>query len=204
MIQNTRGVDHLPSDVVVVQMPNEEGLRGEGIRLNVNVGVGHDVHERGFAHVWVASKDQSPRGRIDGRQPSQMLPHLFKVRERAGELLCNGAHAAHRRLLQHLALVQAICELHHSHVFLGNVVYDLFARVHLPKGQFVVVPVVKHVAEVGIEGVNVVDLGKFLDDLGELFSECGLAVLDFPHVKRANPGDLEARVHDRGSLPLGA
>mmetsp|Transcript_6112 Transcript_6112/g.17055 ORF Transcript_6112/g.17055 Transcript_6112/m.17055 type:complete len:318 (+) Transcript_6112:1042-1995(+) len=52
-VQDPRGVDHLPAQVLVVHVPHVEGLGGEGIRLNLHVGAGHLVHEAALANVGI-------------------------------------------------------------------------------------------------------------------------------------------------------
>mmetsp|Transcript_55580 Transcript_55580/g.159869 ORF Transcript_55580/g.159869 Transcript_55580/m.159869 type:complete len:352 (+) Transcript_55580:609-1664(+) len=67
VVEDTRGVDDLPPDVVVIQMTHEERLRCECVRLHVHVGLCDDVHEGRLAYIRVARQDQCPCRRIDGR-----------------------------------------------------------------------------------------------------------------------------------------
>ena len=43
---------YLPSQIFVVRVTNVETLRGEGIRLNLNIGSRDLVDEAGLANVW--------------------------------------------------------------------------------------------------------------------------------------------------------
>ena len=63
--------------------------------------------------------------------------------------------------------------------------------------------VVKHVDEIGIEGVKVVELWKLGEDQGQFLAEVGLRELHLPHVEASNPRDLVVPVNHRGRLPLG-
>mmetsp|Transcript_29777 Transcript_29777/g.70853 ORF Transcript_29777/g.70853 Transcript_29777/m.70853 type:complete len:342 (-) Transcript_29777:115-1140(-) len=202
MVQNARSVDDLPLHVVVVQVSNEQRLGCEGILLHVHIRIGDNVHERGFPHVGIACQDQGPGGRIDGRQAPQVLPHLFEEGQSPLKLLHRGGHAPQGSTLQHLALVKAVCELHHLHILLGNAVHHLLAGIHLTQRQLVVVPVVQDIAKVCIEGVDVVDLGKLLQYLGELLAVTRLAELHLAHVEAPDAGDLETRMYHSRSLAL--
>mmetsp|Transcript_76981 Transcript_76981/g.124578 ORF Transcript_76981/g.124578 Transcript_76981/m.124578 type:complete len:257 (+) Transcript_76981:289-1059(+) len=203
MIQDSRRVDDLPLHVVVVQVADKQRLCGESIGLHIHICLGHNVHEGGLAYVWVARQDQGPRRWIDRRQAPQVLPDLLEVGHGACQLLHRCAHATHGGALEHLALVQAIGKLHHLDVVFGNVVDNLLRRVDLTQGQLVVIPVVQHVAQIGIKRVDVIDLRKLLEHLGELLVESGLAELHLAHVEGTDPSDLEARVHNCWGLALG-
>jgi hypothetical protein len=61
----------------------------------------------------------------------------------------------------------------------------------------VVVAVVEHVDEVGVKGVDVVQLRKGVDDAAELVVERLLRKLDLAHVKVADARDL-VPAHERG------
>ena len=45
VVEDTRGVNYLPSQVLVVQMADEERLGGEGVRLDVDVCAGDLIDE---------------------------------------------------------------------------------------------------------------------------------------------------------------
>ena len=46
VIKDTRGIDDLPSHVAVVEVPNEEGLGGECVRLDVDIRTSDFIEER--------------------------------------------------------------------------------------------------------------------------------------------------------------
>mmetsp|Transcript_985 Transcript_985/g.2998 ORF Transcript_985/g.2998 Transcript_985/m.2998 type:complete len:246 (-) Transcript_985:17-754(-) len=202
MVEDSGGVDDLPPDVVVVEVPDEKRLSREGIRLHVHIRVGDNVHEGRLAHIGVACEDQRTSRRVDGRQTPEVLSDLFEVGQGPVQLLHTSAHAAKCGSLQHFALVEAVRKLHHLGVILGNVVYDFLRRVDLAQRQLVVITVIQHVAQIGVEGVDVVNLGELLQDLAKLLAICRLAVLHLPHVKVADSGDVETRVHHCRGLPL--
>mmetsp|Transcript_36018 Transcript_36018/g.76805 ORF Transcript_36018/g.76805 Transcript_36018/m.76805 type:complete len:233 (-) Transcript_36018:65-763(-) len=199
MIQDTRRIDDLPPHVIVVQVTNKQRLSGEGVRLHIDVCGGDDVHEGGLTDIGVAGQNHGSRRRVDGGQTAEMLANLFEVGQRARQLLHGSRHATQGGPLEHLALVETVGELHHLHVVLRDHVNDFLRRVHLTEGQLVVIAIVQDVAEISVEGMDVVDLREVLQDLAELFAIRSLTELNLPHVEVSNSGNLEARVdHSRG------
>ena len=85
MVKDTGRVNNLPTQVLVVSVTHVQGLGGEGIRLNLDVGSGDLVDEAGLANVGEAADEQSPGVRVDGRQTAQMLSDLIKKKK---VLLC--------------------------------------------------------------------------------------------------------------------
>mmetsp|Transcript_3081 Transcript_3081/g.6284 ORF Transcript_3081/g.6284 Transcript_3081/m.6284 type:complete len:211 (-) Transcript_3081:382-1014(-) len=164
-VQNSRGVDHLPPAVLIVKMSNEEGLGGEGIRFDLHSCIGHLIHEARLANIRVPRQDQGPSGRVNRRQPGEMLPDFLKVRQRRLELLHRSAHTSQTCSLEHLALVCRVCVLQQTDVVLRDVVDDVAYSRNLAESQLVVIPVIQDIAEVRVEGMDVVESGKFLQDV---------------------------------------
>jgi len=82
VIQNAGGVDDLPAEVLVVEVPNEEAFGGKGVRLDIDVRSGDLVDEGRLADVRVSTDEEGARIRINGGQPGDVLPDLFEVSER--------------------------------------------------------------------------------------------------------------------------
>mmetsp|Transcript_45283 Transcript_45283/g.98246 ORF Transcript_45283/g.98246 Transcript_45283/m.98246 type:complete len:420 (-) Transcript_45283:60-1319(-) len=202
VVQDTRGVDNLPPQVVVVHVPDVQRLGGERVGLDLHIGVGHNIHEAGLPDVGVPSHEEGPRVRVDGGQAPQVLSNLLQVHQAALQLLDSSAHAPQRSTLEHFGLVGGVSKLHQLAIILGYGVHHAAHCVHLAQSELVMVPVVEHIAQVRIERVNIVDHREILQDFCELFVECGLRVLDLAHVKRTNTSDLELGVNLGGRLPL--
>lgn len=79
VVQNAGRIDHLPPQVLVIEMADEERLGGERVRLNVDIGPGDFVDERRFADVRVAADEERAGVGVDGGQTGDVLPDLFKV-----------------------------------------------------------------------------------------------------------------------------
>mmetsp|Transcript_3279 Transcript_3279/g.8778 ORF Transcript_3279/g.8778 Transcript_3279/m.8778 type:complete len:535 (+) Transcript_3279:50-1654(+) len=80
-VQDTRGIQYLPSEVLVVGVAHVDGLGGERVRLNLDVGAGHLVHEGRLADVGVAADEDGACVWVDGREAGHVLPDLLEVRE---------------------------------------------------------------------------------------------------------------------------
>lgn len=46
VIKDSRRIDDLPSEILVIQVANEQGFCGEGVGLNIDIGTGDFVHKR--------------------------------------------------------------------------------------------------------------------------------------------------------------
>ena len=186
MVQNSGRVDHLPSEIAVVHVPDKQRLCGEGVWLNLDVCTGHFVHEARLSHVGEATNNDGPRVGVDGRQTGEMLPHLLQVLKALVLSLHDGAHAAERSPFQLLTAIETVAEFQQADVVLGHVVDEVLGRVDLPQGQLVVVSVVEDVHEVGVERVDVIQLGKLVQDGGKLVVECLLRELYLSSIKLAD------------------
>jgi len=82
-------------------------------------------------------------------------------------------------------------------------VNQVTSRVQLAQRQLVVVLVVQHVEQVGVEGVDVVDFWEVVQDEGELFVPALRRELDLAHVELTDALNAPAIVNDRWCLPLG-
>ena len=78
MVKDTRSVNNLPTQVLVVSVTHVQRLGGEGVGLNFNIGSGDLVDEAGLADVWETADEQSPGIRVDGWQTTQMLTNLIR------------------------------------------------------------------------------------------------------------------------------
>jgi len=71
--------------------------------------------------------------------------------------------------------------------------------VQLTQRQLVMILVVQHVHQIGVEGMHIVQLGEILNDLRQTIVEVLLRVLHLAGVERPNSGYLVALVdHCRG------
>ncbi len=73
----------------------------------------------------------------------------------------------------------------------------------MPQRQLVMILIVEHIDKVSIKGMNFLDLGEGLEDVGELVVNALFTELDLPHVEGANTTNVVAGVNYSGSLALG-
>lgn len=202
LIQDTRGVDNLPSDVVVISVTDEQGLGCEGIRLNIDIGVGDLVDETGFTDVGETSDEEGTGVRVDVGHSGKMLSDFLEETERRSESLDDLGHSSQTSSLEHLASVQTVTVLKESDVVLSDVVNQVTGSVNMSQCDFVMILVVDNVDKISIEGVDVVELGEVVKDFSELLMDILTAELDLSHVERSDSGDVVAGMDDSGGLSL--
>lgn len=79
VIQDTGGIDNLPSHVLVIGMTNVERLGGERITLDFDISLGDRVNETTLTDIGVTGNHQSSFEGIDGGQSCQMLSNFFQI-----------------------------------------------------------------------------------------------------------------------------
>ena len=203
VVQDAWCVHHLPAQVAVVQVTHKQRLCGEGVRLDLNVGPRDLVHEAGLADVGEPADEDGASVGVDGGEPGQVLPHLLQVLQALVLPLHDGAHPTQRRSLQLLAAVERVAELHEADVVARHAVDEVFGGVDLPQRQLVVVLVVENVHEIGVERVDVVQLGELGHHRRQPVVERLLGELYLLRVELPDAGDLEVAVDDGGRLSLG-
>ncbi len=79
VVENAGRVHDLPAQILVVGVADVQGLCGECVWLDFNVGVGYLVEEAGFADVGKAADKEGPCVGVDGRETRQVLADLLEV-----------------------------------------------------------------------------------------------------------------------------
>jgi hypothetical protein len=92
VVQYTGGVDHLPSDVIMVHMSDKEGLGCERVRLDIHICVSDIVHEAGLTNIGTTGDHERSFIGINTRKTGHVLSDFFQVDERGFELLSHGGH----------------------------------------------------------------------------------------------------------------
>jgi len=82
VIEDTGGIDDLPSQVLVVEVTNEKRLGGKGVRLYVYVRTSDLVDEGRLSDIWVPADKQGPSVGVNCGQTGHMLSDLLEVSER--------------------------------------------------------------------------------------------------------------------------
>ena len=201
-VQDPGRVQHLPAQVLVVRVPHVDALGGERVRLHLHVRARDFVHERRLADVGVAAHQDGARVGVYARQTGHVLPDLLQVRQRRRVFLHDRAHAPERRAFQLFAAVQRVAVLQQLDVVLRDLVDDVARGVELPERQLVVVLVVQHVEQVGVERVDVVHAREVVQDAAQLLVPARLRELHLAHVELADARDGVPAMHHRRRLAL--
>lgn len=200
VVQDTGRIDGLETEVLVVEVADEERLRGESVGLDVDVGAGDGAQEARLADIRVTADEQGAGVGVDGGETAQVLADLVEVEQRVLQALGEGGHAAERGPLQLLALEQALGVLEQAHVVAGDGLDQVLCGGQLAQGDLEVVGIVEGVEQVLVEGVDVLQAREAVEDLGELLREGLLRELDLARVETPDTADLEAR-SDLGGKP---
>ena len=187
MVKDARSVHHLPAEIAVVHVTHEQGLGGEGVRLDLHVSPSYLVHETGFPDVWEAADEEGPGIRIDRGETGEMLTYLLQILQVLSLLFHYGAHPTQGCPLQLFTAIERVGEFDETNVVFRNVVYEVLGYVELSQGKLVVVSVVEDVHEVSIEGMDVVQLGELGQYGGQLVVVVLLGVFYLSRVELAYP-----------------
>ena len=114
-----------------------------------------------------------------------MLAYFFEVRETGFLSLENGAHSSQSRPLETFAAIKRVTVLDHANHVASNLVDQGAGRVDLAESEFVMIAIVESVAEIGVEGMNVIQARKLGQDLTEAFRNGLLRKLDLSHAIRS-------------------
>jgi hypothetical protein len=186
LTQKTGGINHLPPQVTVIHVSNEQRLGRESVRLNIHIGPSNLVDKTTLSDVGVSTDDQRSRVRVDGGETRNVLSDLFEVGQRFFLTTHDRGHSdvknvkfhavssrstsriyekktlrhppSERGLLQLLASVQTISKLQQPHVILSDLIDQVPRRVQLTEGELVMVLVVQDVEEGGEERVEVLQM----------------------------------------------
>ena len=122
MIQDSGGVNDLPTQVLVVRVAHVQRLGRESVGLDLHISTGDLVDETRFANIGKATDEQSPCIGIDGGETTQMLSDLFKVGQALALPLHNGGHPTQGSAFKLLASIQRVAILQETYIVLGNIV----------------------------------------------------------------------------------
>mmetsp|Transcript_41582 Transcript_41582/g.104859 ORF Transcript_41582/g.104859 Transcript_41582/m.104859 type:complete len:257 (-) Transcript_41582:199-969(-) len=200
--QQTRGINHLPLEVLVVHVTHKQTLCGERIRLYVNVGTRDRVNEATLADVRVTAEDESTRVRIDARQTREMLTYHLQVAQTGVLLLEQSTHATESGTLQLFAAERCVSVLQETNKVLGQIVDQTTSHAQLCESTLVLVTIIENIAKVCVEGMNRVDVRKLGQNRSQLVVNRLRSVLDLALVERTNTSNVELGMYNSRSLTL--
>ena len=171
VIQDTRSIDCLESQVLVVKVTHKQALGGESVRLDVDVCPRDATQEARLANVGISADEEGSGVGIDRRQTPKMLPHLVEVQKRILEALDDGGHPTKRSTLQLLALEQRLAILEQADIVSGNRFNQMLGGRKLTESDAKVVGIVQGVEQILVERMNILQSGKALEDGAEFLGE---------------------------------
>jgi len=143
VIQDTRGINHLPSEVFIIKVADEKRLGRKGIRLHIHISPGDFVDEGRFSDVGVAADEECTCVGVNIGKTGYVLSHLLKVRQGVFLSPHDRRHAVcklrlhqvrktgHRNsptkssFLQLLTPVQAVAEFQETDIIFSNLVDEM-------------------------------------------------------------------------------
>lgn len=222
VVEDTRSINGLESQHLVVEMSDEQALGCESIGLDIDIRPGDTLQERRLSDVGVTADHQCAGVGVNGWETSQMLSDLLQVDEGVLETLADGGHATKGGALEVLALEQTlaaqkiskvaksqICDKYapifdKSDIVTSDSLNQRLGSVELTKGNPEVVGIVESVEEIAMERVNVLEARETVDGGGQTLGEGLGGVLDFTGVESSYSADLEAGTNLCRKSPLSA
>lgn len=193
MVEDTRGINSLEPEVLVVEMTDEQALGCEGVWLDVDIGPRDASEEARLANIGVAADQQRTGVWVDGRQTTKMLPDLIEVEQRIFQTLADGSHATEGSLLELLALEERLSILQQADVVAGDGLDQVLGRGELTEGDLEMVGIVKSVEQILVERVDVLEARKALENSAELVRERFLGELDLASVESCTDKDMSVK-----------
>lgn len=183
VVQDTRSINRLEPQVLVVEVTHKQTLGGKGIGLNIDVGPGYAAQEARLAHIGVSADEKRASVGVDGRQTAKMLANLVEVEQRVLQALDKGGHATKRSLLELLALEERLAVLEQTDIVTRDCFDEMLGRRELAKGNAEMVGIVKGVEQILVERVDVLKTGETLENCAKLVRKRLLRELDLSRVE---------------------
>jgi hypothetical protein len=183
MVQNTGGINRLESQILVVEVTNEQTLGCESIGLHVDIGPSDAAEETGFSDIGITADQKSTSVGVDRWETAQMLSDLIKIQEGVLEALDKGSHATQGSLFQLLALEQRLSIFEKSHVIAGDRLNEMLGGRQLTKGNLEVVGIVERVEEILVERMDVLEARETVQNGAEFLGKGLLSELDLSRIE---------------------
>ena len=122
MVQDSGGINDLPTQVLVVRVTHVQRLGRESVGLDLNIGTGDLVDETRFANIGKATDEQSSGIGINGWETTQMLPNLFEIGQALTLPLHDGGHPTQGSAFKLLASIERVSILKKTYIVFGDIV----------------------------------------------------------------------------------
>lgn len=183
VIENTWGIDGLEAEVLVIEVADEQGLGGESVWLNIDIGSGDTSQERGLSDVWITADQEGSGVWVYRWETSQMLADLIQVQERILKTLADGGHASKGGALELLALEERLRILEQAYVISGNSLDQMLRRGQLAESDAEMVGIVEGVEKILVEWMDILESWESVENERNLLAESLLCELDLAGVE---------------------
>jgi hypothetical protein len=164
VVENSGGVDSLESKVLVVEMSNVQGLGGESVRLNVDIGASDALEETGLSDVGVSTDQEGTGVGVNGRKTSQVLTDLLEVLKGTLKTLGDGGHTSQTSTLKLLALEKRLRVLDKTDVVTSDLLDKVLRGRELSQSNAEMVGIVEGVHQGAVERVDILQAREGLED----------------------------------------
>lgn len=183
MIQNTRGIDGLKSQVLVVEMSNEQTLGCERIWLDIDIGSCDTLQEARFSDVRVSADEEGSGVGINGGETTQMLSHLIEIDQGIFQSPADGCHSSQRGALKLLALEERLRIFEQANIVARHNLNQVFGCRQLSESDAKMVGIVEGIEKILVKRVDILQTREVVEDQGELLAEGFLCELDFSGIE---------------------
>ena len=121
-----------------------------------------------------------------------MLPHFFQIAKRTLQLFKESARASERRSFELLGAIKRISVLEQAHIVVCDAISDCFGLVYVTERKLVMVAIVQHVHQIGIEGMDVVKFWETINDSAQFFIHSFLHEFNLAHIELSDALDFES------------
>lgn len=121
-----------------------------------------------------------------------MLPHFFQIGKRTLQLFKERARASKGRSFELLGAIEGISVLEQAHIVVCNAVSDCLGLVDVTERKLVMVAIVQHVHQIGVEGMDVVKFWETINDSAQFFIHSFLHEFNLAHVELSDALDFES------------
>ena len=108
MVQDSRRIDGLEAEVLVVKMAYKERFGGKSVWLDVNICSCDASQEARFSDVGITADEESTCVWVYSWKTAEMLPDLLQVDERIFEPATDRSHSPKGGALELLALEEGL------------------------------------------------------------------------------------------------
>lgn len=202
VVENTRRINGLESQVLVIEMADKQTLGSESVGLHINVCAGDAAQEAGLSNVGVSTDQEGSCVWVDRGQTTQVLSHLLQIDKRVLETPADGSHTTKGSTFELLALEERLGVFDQTDIVAGNGLNQVLRSRDLTERNAEVVGIVKRVHQIlvwsklaavppgeyriGIvrtERMNILQSGKSIENRLELLAESLLSELDFSGIE---------------------